>query len=60
MNARSAIVRGYLNNMFKLEKKQIGVKDLGAYFTLKISANQDLEPVLPDIAQGFVAKFIPL
>ena len=44
-NVQSTIVKRYLNNIFRL-KKSISFKNLCACFTLRISANQDLEPEL--------------
>ena len=44
-NALSTIVKRYLNNIFTL-KKLVLIKNPSARFTLKISANQDLEPML--------------
>ena len=38
-SARSTIAMGYINNSFKM-KNSTSVKNHGAHFTLKISANQ--------------------
>ena len=42
---QSMIVKRCMNNIFRL-KKSISVKNGGAHFTLKISTNQDLEPMM--------------
>ena len=44
-NVQGTIVKRYLDNIFRL-KKSISFKNLCARFTLRISANQDLEPKL--------------
>ena len=47
-NVQSTIVNRYLTNISKLEKSSF-VENPDAHFMLKISANQDLEHMLPDI-----------